>query len=115
MEINQRYFEVLEKEKEIPFFHDDDFVAEFIKQCNKRGLKVKKVLYKGYLKIVKKANYRFYVQMNDFDYATRNWSWKLYSKAESYEEALKIVGGSLYNNAGDKMFRVFDRDKKIYY
>lgn len=61
-----------------------------------------------------KKNYRYYVQRNDFDYITGKWTWKLYAKAETYEEAMKKINNIMYNNAGDKMYRIFDRMEREY-
>ncbi|MBS5631242.1 MAG: hypothetical protein KHX45_20570 [Clostridiales bacterium] len=115
MKVSDKYFEVLNAEGFVTFFWDDDFVAEFMQQCRTKGLKVKKIQCNGYLKIERIRQYRFYVQEVDFDYTKGVWYWKTVKKAETVEEAKRLIpGGKTYNSAGDRIYRILDRQSKHY-
>lgn len=114
MLISNKYFEILKKNNKIMFVNDEHFIAEFIRQCRLRGYKIEKIQKNGFIEIVQKKEYRFYIQKMNFNYKTGKWHWKLYAKAETYEEASKKVG-SLYSHCGDKIYRILDRLENVYY
>lgn len=115
MKVSDKYFEILNTEGFVTFFRDDDFVTELIRECRSNGLKVKKVQCNGYLKIERIRQYRFYVQEIDFDISKGIWYWTTFKKAETVDEAKRsIPGGKTCNTAGDRIYRILDRQSKQY-
>lgn len=115
MIIDSKYFEIIQKNGLITFSKVDDFVKEFMKQCKTLGIKVKLVECTGFCKVVRVKQNRFYIQDNTFSYETMTWNWKLYAKAETYQEAMKRINNTMYTHAGDKRFRILDRLENKYY
>jgi cobalamin biosynthesis protein CbiD len=115
MTIASKYFEVIQDNGIVTFIQVNDFVNEFIKQCTTKGIKVKLVLCNGFCKVVKVKQNRFYIQKLDYNYSNGSWSWKLYAKAETYENAMKRINNNMYSHCGDKVYRILDRQENIYY
>ncbi|HHT96653.1 MAG TPA: hypothetical protein GXZ90_02005 [Clostridiales bacterium] len=113
MKIANKYFEAIQNKGEIYFMQVNDFVKEFTKSCKAKGIKVKIIQYEDFVKVVKVNSHRFYIQRIEFD--TGVWKWKLYAKAESYEEAIKKINHKMYSSCGDKIFRILDRFENKYY
>lgn len=115
MAIASKYFEVIQNKGVVTFTQVNDFVKEFIKQCTKRGIKVKLVVCNGFSKVIKIKVNRFYIQHIDYDYTTNTWKWKLYTKTETYQEAMKRINNNMYSHCGDKIYRILDRLENKYY
>lgn len=117
MEIANIYFEVIQTKGMVTFRQVNEFVKEFVKQCKARKINVRLVNCNGFCKVelvIKKTN-RFYVQTSSYNYVTRECSWKLAGKAETYEDAMKKVGGNLYSHCGQKIHRILDREYNQYF